>query len=421
MSKLGSLERPPVLVSKRTGPHNYRLRGGRVLITNDFGGWAFLSVAEYEEYLAGKLSSAHPRLRELARGGFLLSEFSMDAAAGELGGRGLLSWQGPGRHVVALDGRGRRMDPETARRVTDFIFSGPMGPLRIELAAENLDEAWPAAWFLVQYARRKSEWYGRPLGLTLRVSGRIDEKRREFLAGHGVALRALVRTDGCTPGSAAAPKADRGLVLAGPKADQAQGWADFAVSAGWKSARLQPAGYPASRDEADRFCRFYAQALDGILRHARSGSPLREEWAAAALSRFRGSIEGLDVLGELAYAADGKVYTNEDGLSQSNGVETPFVLGIAGSLRYADLASNVVVRGCLGAACGDNQPLCVQCVYKPFCAPAPSRHFDAQGSLWGRTPESLQCSLQMGLLDVLFERLADEADRKILEEWAVGN
>jgi hypothetical protein len=256
-----------------------------VLITNDFGGWAFLSAKEYEEFLAGKLSSVHPRRAELSRAGFLPEDFSMDAAARDLAGRGLLSWRGAGRHIVALDRGGRNMALETCRGVIDFIFSGPMGPLSVELAADRLDDGWPAVWFSVQYARRKSEWYGRPLVLTLRLRAELDAKRREFLSGHGVALRAIVAADGLPAGSFSGFQAERGLVWVGPQAQDAQGWADLIASAGWNSVRLAYGGTSRSRNEAARFRRFYAQALDGILRHARSGLPLREEWAAAALSR----------------------------------------------------------------------------------------------------------------------------------------
>ncbi len=393
MNKLSLLEGLPRPDPARVAPHNFRRLGRRVLLTNDSGGYAFLSLAEYRAFLQG-LGEGHPLKSSLQ--GFLKDSYDLEVAAQEVR-RTLLAWRGPSRHLLALEREGQVMGLETARRVLDFAFSGPAPELTLELAAGDPEKAWPAIWFAVQYGRRKSEWGRRPLSLVLRTGASLVEERLKFLRGHSVGLRAVLALKGA-PGGGLPFEAQSLLALVEPSAVHPAAWVDWISARGVSSARLWPAAL-GSRRELRLFLRFYARALERLLA---SGKPWSEETSAAFLSRSAWRLPGTDLLSELAYDPSGQVYTSEAGMAL--GPSSPFRLGEAGLLRYQDSAQSLG-RACVAACLAENQPLCAQCAYKPYCTLPPSLNFRSQGTLWGQTPSSLLCSLHMGILDLLFGAL----------------
>ncbi|MDD5304856.1 MAG: hypothetical protein PHS14_17300, partial [Elusimicrobia bacterium] len=62
---------------------------------------------------------------------------------------------------------------------------------------------------------------------------------------------------------------------------------------------------------------------------------------------------------------------------------------------------------------------CSQCAYRPFCAVPPSLSQKLQATLWGQTPSSPACTLQMGLLDRILELADDEKCMNLLNKWCV--
>ena len=67
-------------------------------------------------------------------------------------------------------------------------------------------------------------------------------------------------------------------------------------------------------------------------------------------------------------------------------------------------------------------PGCSDCAYVPLCGADPVDHFARQGDVIGHRPSSDFCTKQMGLFDLLLERMeqASSTERRILEGWAIG-
>lgn len=417
MNKLTCLEGLPRPDPARVAPHNYRRLAGRVLITNDAGYWAALSEDDYRRYLGG-IEKGDPLWAELQPKGFLRHSFDFDAAAAEAVETGFPAWKGPSTHLLLLEHGGRAMPLETARRAVDFAFSAPGPQLTLELAAGDAEAVWPVAWFVVQYSRRRSEWTKRPLFLALRARGGLPPERVEFLRGHAVTRRVVLDLrGGPRPGALPAFRAQRALCVVDASSREPQAWADWLADAGIESARLAPgAGILDDEDGLRRFLGFYSAFLRRVVENYES-KPLREEWAASFLSRLVWNLPGTDVLEEIAYGPSGDIFTSETGLVLE-GEGTPlFRLGSVDSTRYEELAAKDAVRACVAAVLADNQPLCTQCVYKPFCTLPPAENFRLQGTVWGQTPSSPLCTVHMGVLDKIFETLFVEDFRAVVEAW----
>jgi len=74
------------------------------------------------------------------------------------------------------------------------------------------------------------------------------------------------------------------------------------------------------------------------------------------------------------------------------------------------------VRSTILASSLDAQPDCAQCAYNPYCGICPVYNYTTQGSLHGQMRTSSWCASHMGILDYLFEKLA-EADPDVLSTF----
>lgn len=411
MSKLTSYAKAPKTRDGAAAPHQYRLLGGRVLITDEHGRWALLTAPEHARLLAG-LDPTDPLWPKLQPLGFVAGAFDFDAAARRQFERGLPSWKGPASHVLLLDGAAGPMGLDAARRIVEFVFRCPGPQLTLELVFQDAASVWPVLWFLVQFARRKGEWSRRPVFLVARAQT-MSPDQADFLRSHGVTRALTLELDGA-PDMKRAPafRAQRARAVLRPGAGEPRAWARWFEKWGFESARLLPSASD-EKGTAD-FLEFYGEFLGWLVEHGEE-SDLRDEWAASLLGGRLWNLPGMDVLEQLAYDAAGRVFTSE----QAAGGAGELGLGTVAELRYPDIPRRAATSAVIAASHPDNQPLCSQCAYRPWCAVPPSLNLTSQGTLWGQTPASPSCALQMGILDRIFGRLDDEKCLLLLNKWNV--
>jgi radical SAM protein with 4Fe4S-binding SPASM domain len=123
------------------------------------------------------------------------------------------------------------------------------------------------------------------------------------------------------------------------------------------------------------------------------------------------------VLGCLAYNHDGSIYVSDEGRMAEHEGDPMFRVGHVAESRWTDVLDHPTSRACVVASTLENQPLCGQCAYKPYCGVEPVFHYESQASVWGRTPDSGWCKGYMGAFDLLFDRLRRPEDRRIFEAW----
>jgi radical SAM protein with 4Fe4S-binding SPASM domain len=406
MSRLTVLEKPPKARAGACAPHQYRILGRRVLITDEHGRWALLTRPEYGRFLAG-LEPSDPLWPILQPRGFLSEAFDFEAAARRQFERSLLSWKGPGSHVLLLDGMGL----DAARRITEFVFRCPGPQVTLELVFDDAGSAWPVIWFIVQFARRKGEWSRRPVFLIARGRSMTPEQA-DFLRAHGVTRCAALELEGKPDMGKAPPfRAQRARARLGPGAAAPAAWAQWLEKWGFESVRLLPAAL--DEKSAAGFVDFYGGFLSRLVADGER-SNLRDEWALGMLGGRLWNLPGMDILEQLAYDPDGRVFTSEEAAGDAE-----LRLGDVTALRYQDIARHPAAGAVIAASHPDNQPLCSQCAYRPFCAVPPSISKKTQGGVWGQFPSSPSCAIQMGILDRILERLDDEKCLNLMNKWCV--
>ena len=75
----------------------------------------------------------------------------------------------------------------------------------------------------------------------------------------------------------------------------------------------------------------------------------------------------------------------------------------------------------LAAGVAEALPTCADCAYVPLCGADPIDHYARQGDTIGHRPTSDFCRKQMGMFDLLLQKLDEGSaqDCEILESWAI--
>ncbi len=398
---MSRLTRPPIgLPSDSVAPHNARLLGDKVLLSNDGGRTAILSAGEYRRYLAGLPDS--DALWDLLRpSGFDRKRLDFPALGEARAQSGWAGWKGPSLFAIELKHGKDVMPRERLRKALEFAFSTPAPTVEIELLSDAGESIEGLVDFACAYSARLAEWSGRPVDVCFHLlRGELGEEMTDVLSSRSATFRRLMHLNGKPKELELYMGRQRVLAVMSEKSSNAAGWISSFVEAGVASVRLEGENIP-----------FFAAALDEML----VAGPV-EEWTAAALSRIFAAEksgrplmdEGWDFLSELAVSCDGTVRSSRRG----------WALGRVESLSLASLAAQAA--SAMDSLEADFQPMCFHCAYKPFCRIAPSENLHLQGSIWGRMPDSAACKREMGRYDALFERLMDEGKRAQLEKWLAG-
>ncbi|PIR18006.1 MAG: His-Xaa-Ser system radical SAM maturase HxsB [Elusimicrobia bacterium CG11_big_fil_rev_8_21_14_0_20_64_6] len=358
------------------------------------------------------------------------------------------------------------MDIETARKTVDFIFSTPNPTICIEFQGGEPLLNWPVVKFITEYAQAKAKAGNRKLLMALVCNFTLmTEDKLDFLFDHHVSI--------CTSldGPAELHNQNRPFLGGGEAQQKVVYWlekiqercnsdvkkkyylpgalmtttrfsmdygpqiVDLYVKLGLEQIFLRPLspiGY-AKRVWKDvgyapeEFVRFYEETLDYIIDLNISGkSDIMERMALILLTKI---VKGEDpgfmdlrspagaVLGCLAYNYNGEIFVSDEGRMVDHQGDPIFRVGDVAKSDWASVIDHPTTRACVTASTLDNQPMCQQCAYKPYCGAEPVFHYETQKSVFGQMPTSGWCISHMGVFDVIFRKLRDPRSRKVMDKW----
>lgn len=178
---------------------------------------------------------------------------------------------------------------------------------------------------------------------------------------------------------------------------------------------------------ADEFIAFYNAALEEILAINKQGRFIKENHAEILLRRIQGDFVNYMELrspcgagiGQLAYYADGNVFTCDEGRMLHEMGQSAFLLGNVNKSKYQDLIENGVCRAVCASSVLETIPSCCDCVYQPYCGTCPVVNYAMGGDLLEKEPRGYRCRIYSGILDALFDRFYEENPDiiQILESW----
>ena len=372
-----------------------------------------------------------------------------------------------GAASVGMDATDTDMTVAIAERAIDLAFQTTSPTISIALRGGEPLANWEVLQHAVEYARQKNALAGKGLSLSVQSNlALLDDEKLSYLVDRRVQIS--TRLDGpadlhdalnpWADGSAHAKTtewiakinkayADLNLdadlyrvpvtvTLARPSLGRVPEIVAQLVAVGARSVRLQRLdtfGLP--QDVAaelgismDEFLAAFSEAVELLIEANRKGTRIAERHAGTMLAKLLGESDpsdlglrtpGTSCIGQLAYGADGRVFSSEEGRLCDVAGDPMFEIGTVTS-SYQSLVSGGGTRAFVMAGLQDSQPDCVNCVYKPLCGQQVEGNYKTQGSLHGRMRDSSWCKQHKTLFDGFTQKLRDasEADRALLRRWA---
>lgn len=165
----------------------------------------------------------------------------------------------------------------------------------------------------------------------------------------------------------------------------------------------------------DEFLAFYRDVMDELIQINKHEGYMREDHSAILLSRIDGKFVNYMELrspcgasiGQMAYYADGDIFTCDEGRMLHEMGDHTFRLGNVFASSYPDLISNGVCKTVCASSILETIPTCCDCVYQPYCGTCPVVNYAKQNDIIEKEPRGYRCRIYSGMLDYLFKHILE--------------
>lgn len=181
--------------------------------------------------------------------------------------------------------------------------------------------------------------------------------------------------------------------------------------------------------DTDEFLACYAEVLDHLIALNKAGTQIIEGGAAVILSKMLTPDDPNYVdlrspcgagTGQLAYDHDGRVYPCDEARLLTAMGDDRFALGSVADTELPATQRHPTVKAMGVASLLESLPQCSTCWNLPFCGVCPVATWRREGDLFGQRPRSPMCRLQLGLSELLMERLdRDPQVEPIFRRWTM--
>ena len=179
---------------------------------------------------------------------------------------------------------------------------------------------------------------------------------------------------------------------------------------------------------AEEFLRFYQEGLTEILRINKEGIFFPESHAAIFLAKLLGEVAPNYMelrspcgagIGQLAFTADGDVFTCDEGRMVAETGDTLFKLGNVYENGYNDWMNSSTCKAVCSSSLLETLPTCCDCVYQPYCGVCPVVNYCLEGCLRPKAPNNDRCRIYKGMIEILLEYFLqqDEETINIFKRW----
>lgn len=178
----------------------------------------------------------------------------------------------------------------------------------------------------------------------------------------------------------------------------------------------------------EEFIDFYQEVVDELIKINKNERFMKEDHSAILLSRMDGKFVNYMELrspcgagiGQLAYYADGNIFTCDEGRMLHEMGDSVFKLGNVFSSSYSDIINNGVCRTVCASSILESIPVCCDCVYQPYCGTCPVVNYAKSNDVIEKEPRGYRCRIYSGMLDYLFglQMNGQKETVDILKSWS---
>lgn len=456
---------------------NFKEFAGKMLLTNDMGRYAFVEKPDFQAFLAGKLDVKSPIGQELLEKGMAFDssaiQFSEKNKWRLLEAKSYMA-SATSLHIFVVTtacnmncvycqaNNGTTtpncfMDAETAERAVDIALQSPEEYMSFEFQGGEPLLNYEIIRHIIEYTEEKRQDksidYNVVSNLTL-----LTDEMLDFFCKYRVSISTSV--DGCElvhnmnrpfkdgTGTFALVRSgiekvkERGIRIGAIETTtrQALPYAAELIDTyrelgfdsifirhltrlGKAAASWQQIGYT-----ADQFLSFYRSAVDALIKINTQGIAILEQHAAILLKRINGvSSNYMELrspcgggIGQLAYFADGRVFTCDEGRMLAEMGNDAFLLGNVFKDTYESLVTGSACRTVCAASTLETIPSCCDCVYQPYCGTCPVVNYALTDDILEKEPRSFRCRVYAGMLDYLFKLIMDNDQETVavLNRWS---
>lgn len=461
---------------------NFKLFREKVLITNDFGHYAFLSPGDFSLFSKGHLPPENPQYAPLSDKLFLYdgdNEFFLRKTQDCIQSARRYLFSGTSLFIFVVTGwcnancvycQARNgetassgyMTREMADKALDIVFASPCDALNIEFQGGEPLGNWSIIQYIVKQAKQRAALEHKEiifslvsnlslltgeiiafikenniaLSTSLDGSKYIHDKNRPMRDGKSsfdFLTRKIpaVRAAGIELG---AIQTTTRAVLGNPK-ELIDAYLAFGMSSifirpltplGAASTKWDEIGY-----SPEQFAAFYSDCLHYLLEVNRQGRFISEGHAKIFLSKILcgDSVNYMELrspcgasIGQMAFYHDGSVYTCDEGRMLAEMGDRAFRLGTLDN-TYDELIDNPVCKTVCAASVLESLPECCDCVYQPYCGVCPVINYALEKDVFARASGNARCRTYKGMLDAVFELLyeGNQENLQILKNWVRGS
>lgn len=177
----------------------------------------------------------------------------------------------------------------------------------------------------------------------------------------------------------------------------------------------------------EEFVAFYQEAMEELILINQKERFMKKDHSAILLNRMDGQFVNYMELrspcgagiGQLAYYADGEIFTCDEGRMLHEMGDHTFWLGNVFNSTYADIIQSGICRTVCASSIHETIPNCCDCVYQPYCGTCPVVNYAKSQDIIEKEPRGYRCKIYSGMLDYLFRKLlsGNQETIDILKTW----
>ncbi len=429
---------------------NYRSKrfGDKYFVTTDHGSHCILNAKEFSKLKHNKMD--RKLLDKLENSEVILNTQNMEEARGLMRKRYNFLFSGASLHIIVVTLRcnmnciychassrnkkeeGFDMDKATAEKTVDFIMQVPQQDITIEFQGGEPLLNWEVVKHIIEYSQEKAKAFDKNLMLTLVTNmSYMDENKMDYLIDKGVAI--------CTSLDGPKKLHDHNRASSGSNYEQVVKWIKR-FNEEYKKRAIENRRINALVTLTKESLKYWKEIIDeyyhlGLrsihLRFLNKLGVAKKAWSSINYSvddylRFwKKSVDYIDkignqefeermvkimenkiakqhdpnyldlrspcgaAIGQLAYHHNGDIYTCDEARMIG---EDLFLLGNVKKDKYKDIVTSDKACATVAASIND-QYVCNDCVYKPYCGICPVCNYAETGSVIGRISESARCKI----------------------------
>jgi len=432
--------------------NNYRSKKFRnkYFITTDHGSYCILSEKEFRKLKQNKIDE---KLKDkLEEKEIILNDNNINEAVRLTRNRNNFLFSGTSLHIIVVtlrcnmnciychasskpvDKKEFDMDKETAKKTVDFIFQTPSNDITIEFQGGEPLLNWDVVKYIIDYVQKKNKKIGKNIMITIVTNlTEMDEEKMSYIIENDV--------DICTSLDGPKELHDYNRKFISSNYEQVVKWVkrfneeyrkrniknrrinalvtltrkslsypkeivNEYVKLGLENIHLRflnnlgvaKKAWPKINYSVKEYLDFWKKAVKYIDELRKKGKNISERMVAIMISKIQNEFDPnyLDLrnpcgaaIGQLAYNYNGDIYTCDEARMIC---EDLFLLGNVNKHNYKDIVTSDKACATIVASIND-QFICNNCVYKPYCGVCPVCNYSEQGSIIGKITQTDRCKI----------------------------